>query len=67
MVGRRVQRDQLRGLVLRGTTKIWDSSLAGIGMLWAKAQGGAVLRAYTDRVYETSCAASSCAWNRPWS
>ncbi len=42
----------LRGLVLRGTTKIWDSSLAGIGMLWAKAQSGAVLRAYTDRVYE---------------
>jgi 2-hydroxychromene-2-carboxylate isomerase len=42
----------LRGLVVRGTTKIWDSSLAGIGMLWAKAQSRSVLRAYTDRVYE---------------
>ena len=34
----------LRGLTLRGTTKIWDSSLAGIGMEWAKQQGDAVLR-----------------------
>ena len=42
----------LRGLVLRGTTKIWDSSLAGIGMLWAKAQGAERLRAYTRAVYE---------------
>jgi 2-hydroxychromene-2-carboxylate isomerase len=25
---------------LRGTVKIWDSSLAGIAMLWAKRQGG---------------------------
>ena len=24
----------LRGLIVRGTTKIWDSSLAAIGMLW---------------------------------
>lgn len=42
----------LRGLVLRGTVKIWDSSLAGIAMLWAKAQGADVLRAYTYGVYE---------------
>ncbi len=42
----------LRGLIVRGTTKIWDSSLAAIGMLWAKAQGDAVLRAYTNVVFE---------------
>jgi 2-hydroxychromene-2-carboxylate isomerase len=30
----------LSGKVLRGTVKIWDSSLAGIAMLWAKQQGG---------------------------
>jgi len=43
---------RLAGLVLRGTTKIWDSSLAAIGMLWAKQHGSGVLKAYTDRVYE---------------
>jgi 2-hydroxychromene-2-carboxylate isomerase len=42
----------LRGITVRGTTKIWDSSLAGIGMQWAKEQSHAVLRGYTDRVYE---------------
>ncbi len=42
----------MRGLVARGTTKIWDSSLAGIGMLWAKDRGKAVLRAYSGIVYE---------------
>jgi 2-hydroxychromene-2-carboxylate isomerase len=41
----------LRGITVRGTVKIWDSSLAGIGMQWAKAQSSAVLRGYTDRVY----------------
>lgn len=40
----------LRGLVIRGTQKIWDSSLANIGMLYAKKHG--VLRAYHDRVFE---------------
>ena len=40
----------LRGLVIRGTRKIWDSSLANIGMLHAKKHG--VLRAYNDRVFE---------------
>jgi hypothetical protein len=28
-----------RGLVILGTRKIWDSSFAAIGMLWAKRQG----------------------------
>ncbi len=42
----------MRGLIVRGTTKIWDSSLAGIGMLFAKEQGKAVLRAYSDLVYQ---------------
>ncbi len=40
----------LRGLTILGTQKIWDSSLAGIGMLYANRQG--VFRAYTDIVYE---------------
>jgi 2-hydroxychromene-2-carboxylate isomerase len=39
-----------RGLVIRGTQKIWDSSLAGIGLIYAKQHGD--WRAYTDRVYE---------------
>ncbi|MGI9592149.1 MAG: DsbA family protein [Myxococcota bacterium] len=30
----------LTGKTLRGTEKIWDSSLAGIAMLWAKQRGG---------------------------
>ncbi len=42
----------LRGLTIRGTTKIWDSSLAGIGMQWAKQQGREILRGYIDRVYD---------------
>ncbi len=41
-----------RGLTLRGPRKIWDSSIASIGMLWAKRQGAGVLKGYTDRVYE---------------
>jgi len=41
-----------RGLTLRGPQKIWNSSIAAIGLLWAKRQGAAVLRGYTDRVYE---------------
>ena len=39
-----------RGLVIRGPQKIWDSSLANIGMLFAKQHG--VFRAYHDRVFE---------------
>jgi 2-hydroxychromene-2-carboxylate isomerase len=42
----------LRGLVIRGATRMWDSSLTGIGMLWARDQGQAVLRAYSGLVFE---------------
>lgn len=41
-----------RGLVIRGTQKIWDSSLAAAGMLYAKRGGGEVFRRYNDRVFE---------------
>jgi 2-hydroxychromene-2-carboxylate isomerase len=41
-----------RRLIVRGTTKIWNSSLAAIGMLWAKEQGRALLRRYSGLVYE---------------
>ncbi|HVH77889.1 MAG TPA: DsbA family protein, partial [Stellaceae bacterium] len=41
-----------RGLVIRGTTKIWDTVLASCGMLWAKRQGAGVFRGYHDRVFE---------------
>ncbi len=41
-----------RGLTILGTRKIWDSSLAAIGMLFAKRHGDAVFRAYNDRVFE---------------
>jgi 2-hydroxychromene-2-carboxylate isomerase len=41
-----------RGLTLRGTQKIWDSSIAAIGLLWAKQQGDERLRAYSDHVFE---------------
>lgn len=41
----------LHGITLRGTEKIWDTNLAAIGMLWAKAQGDRVLQAYLDAVY----------------
>src|SRR5216683_1897911 len=42
----------LRGLVIRGATKMWDSSLSGIGMLWTREQGRAALRSYSGLVYE---------------
>ena len=38
------------GLTIRGTRKIWDSSLAGIGLLYAKRYD--VFRAYNDEVFE---------------
>jgi 2-hydroxychromene-2-carboxylate isomerase len=41
-----------RGLVIRGTQKIFDSSLAHIGMLWAKRQGEAIESRYIDMTYE---------------
>jgi 2-hydroxychromene-2-carboxylate isomerase len=37
-----------RGLVIRGPQKIWDSTLAACGLLFAKRQGEAVLRRYHD-------------------
>jgi 2-hydroxychromene-2-carboxylate isomerase len=40
----------LRGLTIRGPRKIFDSSLANIGMLYAKRHD--VFRAYHDRVFE---------------
>lgn len=39
-----------RGLVIRGTQKIFDSSIAHIGMLYAKRQGD--FRRYHNTVYE---------------
>lgn len=42
---------RLRGLTLRGTTRIWDTTLAGIAMLWAKAHGEDVLERYLDRTF----------------
>ena len=42
----------LRGLTLRGTQKIWDSSLASIGLLWARQHGHDSLKRYIDSVYE---------------
>jgi len=39
----------LTGKILRGTVKIWDSSLAGIAMLWAGQQGG--MDRFIDVVY----------------
>ena len=43
---------ELRSLTLKGTQKIWDSSLAAIGLLWAKQQGHDELKRYTDITYE---------------
>lgn len=42
---------RLRGYLLRGTVKIWDTSLAHIGFMWAKRQGDAVLRSYLRQFY----------------
>jgi 2-hydroxychromene-2-carboxylate isomerase len=41
-----------RGLVIRGPQKIWDSTLAACGMLYAKRQCDAVLRRYHDITFE---------------
>src|SRR5271165_2236126 len=41
-----------RGLIIRGPQKIWDSTLAACGMLYAKCQGDAVLRRYHDITFE---------------
>jgi len=41
-----------RGLTIRGTQKIWDSTLAAAGMLFAQQAGDAVFRHYHDAVFE---------------
>ena len=40
----------LRSMTVRGPQKIWDSSLAAIGLLYAQKQGK--FRDYNDKVYE---------------
>lgn len=42
---------RLLGYTLRGTVKIWDTSLVHIGWMWAKRQGRQVLRSYLDTIY----------------
>lgn len=42
----------LTAKTVRGTIKIWDSSLAGIAMLWAKDQGATTFDRFLDRLYE---------------
>ncbi len=41
-----------RRLVIRGPQKIWDSTLAAAGMLFAKQAGDAAFRRYHDSVFE---------------
>ena len=41
-----------RGLVIRGTQKIWDSTIAACGMLYAKRLEDAVLHRYNDLTFE---------------
>ncbi len=41
----------LTGKTVRGTVKIWDSSLAGIAMLWAKRHGADALDRLLDAAY----------------
>lgn len=40
-----------QGYMLKGTEKIWDSSLANIGILWARQQARNLLPAYLNAVY----------------
>lgn len=42
---------RLAGHTLLGTEKIWDSSLAGIGLLWAARQSAVVTDRYLDACY----------------
>jgi 2-hydroxychromene-2-carboxylate isomerase len=41
----------LLGYTLRGTVKIWDTSLVHIAWMWAKRQGPTVLNRYLDHLY----------------
>jgi 2-hydroxychromene-2-carboxylate isomerase len=43
---------QKRGLVIRGPQKIWDSTLAAAGLLYAKRHEPMVLRRYNDITFE---------------
>ncbi len=43
---------RLRDILIYGPKKIWDSSLASIGMLWTRQAERTVLDAYLDIVYE---------------
>ena len=43
---------QRRGLTIRGTQKIWDSTLAAAGMLFALRAGPDVFRFYHDTVFQ---------------
>ena len=38
--------------MIRGPQKIWDSTLAAVGMLYAERQGSEVLRRYHDLTFE---------------
>ena len=42
----------LQRYTLRGTEKIWDTSLVHIGFMWAKQQSSEVLDRFLDEVYE---------------
>lgn len=42
----------LTGKTVRGTEKIWDSSMAGIAMLWAKRLGTLQFDKFVDEAYE---------------
>ncbi|HTO08510.1 MAG TPA: DsbA family protein [Myxococcota bacterium] len=42
----------LLGLTVRGTVKIWDTTLAGMGLLWAKRQSDSLLRRYLALTYD---------------
>src|ERR1022692_891754 len=46
------RRARKQGLVIRGTRKIWDSTLAAAGMLFAQRESPAVFRRYHDTVFE---------------
>ena len=41
-----------RGLVIRGTQKIWESSLAGTALLWAKRSDRAAFRRFHDLTFK---------------
>ena len=43
---------RLNNILIYGPRKIWDSSLAGIGMLWTERSGRKVLKRYVDIAYE---------------